>query len=776
MSNLTSLLLGTPGPAVYLTETLQIETPQPQTLVTFHIPLVFQSLTTGPSQLGIELAITLSGSLIQTQLVTLTHNGTEEAARTLQVTVNHPGNPGTYAYSIQARVVSYSNIKGNPFIGRAVAGIASVNAIRAAEGITGPTGATGQTGVTGYPGFQGNGGAHGPMGPTGYGMTGPTGDTGATGADATGSTGGTAGPAGATGVTGQTGAGPAGATGAAVTGATGGGRKGITGPRGVTGLTGEQGATGTGGKGPTGPAGLTGPQGITGEHLPPPQYLYSADPIGLTYDFQTVLALPQSTIDEGSNVLLQGNIQVSFLPYLTAMRVAIVANVLFNDTVIQSFSFYSIQQSSDSFPGGERASVECPFSLTQYDAGGAGVYSLQVKIDQPVPDNRVDVRVENSYLLAEVVDGGRPYVRDRTVYYLASGAVQIFDAVLGLVQSVPMYDNTVTPSNSVYVASADGRYIYYAVSDMLYRYNTLQDVVDWGITLDDGMKPSDLLLTPDQRYLFISDDISTKVQVHDLVQGTTVNTLVFPTNVLFSAVAPDGSYAFFYVYPQASSVPFYNAHPLYAYEIATNTVIGPLMTIQNAPTQNPSFSNPLGVTPDSQEVWLTPNSLQYYYSYVMLSSFDSRDYTGNAAVTSGLLHLKNGDSYVMGSGMTPDLVTGISRFQKLIYLDTYPGTDTQFAIVLSPDENWICIQGTTELVLFSTSEFTSRTIPMTDYTFQGGINFTRDSRYIMVIGTQHVYSVSVDDLAVLTFDLPAGSVNQPLPYTLTNGVYKTQSK
>ncbi|OMF81859.1 hypothetical protein BK146_33540, partial [Paenibacillus sp. FSL R7-0333] len=157
MSNLTFLPLGMPGPAVHLAETLQIAAAQPQTQVTFHIPLVFQSLTAGPSQMGIELETTLSGHPVQTQLVTLSDNGTEEAARTLQVTVNHPGNPGTYAYSIQARVVSYSNIKANPLIGRAVAGIASVATIRADTGITGPTGPTGLTGVTGYPGFLGGG-------------------------------------------------------------------------------------------------------------------------------------------------------------------------------------------------------------------------------------------------------------------------------------------------------------------------------------------------------------------------------------------------------------------------------------------------------------------------------------------------------------------------------------------------------------------------------------------------------------------------------------------
>lgn len=149
MSNLTTLPLGAPGPAIHLAETLEITAVQPQAHVTFHIPVIFQSSSPGESLLRIELETMLSGSVLQTQLVTLSNNGTEETARTIQVTVNHPAYPGTYAYTIRARVVSYINIKADPYIGRAVAGIASVQAIRAATGITGPTGPTGTTGTQG---------------------------------------------------------------------------------------------------------------------------------------------------------------------------------------------------------------------------------------------------------------------------------------------------------------------------------------------------------------------------------------------------------------------------------------------------------------------------------------------------------------------------------------------------------------------------------------------------------------------------------------------------
>ncbi|WP_445321830.1 hypothetical protein [Paenibacillus sp. FSL H8-0048] len=533
--------------------------------------------------------------------------------------------------------------------------------------------------------------------------------------------------------------------------------------------------TGTGEKGPTGPAGFTGARGITGATVPPVQYQYSVDPIGLTYDFQSVLTLPQVTINEGANVLLQGHIQVTFLPYLTAIRVPIVVNVLFNDLIIQSYSFYSIQQSSDSFPFGERASEDCPFSLTHYGAGGTGSYSLQVKLDQPVQDG-LDLRVENSYLYAEQVEQEGAFAGVSIAYYLAAGGVQIFDAGMNSISTVSMYDNTVRPSNSIYAASVDGNYIYYAVSDMLYRFNIQEETVDRSITLENGMKASDLLLLPNQRYLFISDEASAKTLIYDINNENFYKTLNYQTNVLFSAASPDNKYVFFYIY----STPFSGNYtlPVYFYNIESDVYIGPLMQVPDPSSQNVSFSNPLGVTPDNEQVWLTANEPSYYYNYLELSNINFLGYgiTGDSAQTSGLVHLKNGDSYVMGRGLSENNVTGITRFRKNTKLETYPGTDDQFAIVLSPDERWICIQGTQELVLFSTSEFTTRRIPLTDYTFQGGINFTRDSRYVVVIGTQKIYSIDVVYLYVQSVELSTDPSNQPLPYTLSSGVYKAQSK
>lgn len=141
----------------------------------------------------------LSGNVLQTQLVTLSHTGTEETVRTMQVTVNHAAYPGTYAYTIRARVVSYINVKADPSIGRAVAGIASVNTGRAAAGLTGPTGPTGTTGTQGRMGDGGDPGKKGVTGATGYGATGQTGDTGTPGPPAV--------------VTGPVGYGPTGPTG-----------------------------------------------------------------------------------------------------------------------------------------------------------------------------------------------------------------------------------------------------------------------------------------------------------------------------------------------------------------------------------------------------------------------------------------------------------------------------------------------------------------------------------------------------------------------------------
>lgn len=558
------------------------------------------------------------------------------------------------------------------------------------------------------------------------------------------------GPAGPTGPTGQTGVGPRGATGGAVTGATGGNRKGTTGARGAQGPQGIQGPTGTGEKGATGPAGFTGPQGETGAPLPPAQYEYSAAPLNLTNDFQTVLTLPQLDIDGGQNVFLQGNLLITFQPYLTATRVPVVVNVLFNDTLIKDFSFYSIQQSSDSFPGGERASVDCPFSLTDYNAGGPGVYSLQVKIDIPVPDG-FDLRVENRYLFAEAAEKERPSIRDRTAYYLAAGGVQVFDALYGVTKYVPMDSNIQYPLTAPYASSINGDYIYYAVLDRLYRFNTQLEQVDWGIDLMAGMNATDLLLMPDQRYVCISDQAGAKVQIYDLANMGTVDTLTLESNVLFSAASPDSRYAFFYIY----------TGQVHAYEIATGIYVPNIFdgayVIQPAPY--PGFSNPLVISPDSTEVRITPGLANVYYAYAEIGNFSSNGVKASLSYSTwGILQFEDGNIMTITNGSDPANPEQDSRLIRLTpdggQLELSIGGSLR-SITLSPDEQYIGIQTDQGVKIYNPANLFSsgRFVPMPDPPLQGGINFTGDSRYIVNIGTDHMYSISLEDYSVqpLTF-------------------------
>lgn len=365
MSNLTTLPLGTPGPAVHLAETLDIVAAQPQAHVTFQIPVVFQGVTSGPSLLRVELETMLSGNVLQTQLVTLSHTGTEETVRTMQVTVNHAAYPGTYAYTIRARVVSYINVKADPSIGRAVAGIASVNTGRAAAGLTGPTGPTGTTGTQGRLGDGGDPGKKGVTGATGYGATGQTGDTGTPGPPAvvTGPVG--YGPTGPTGETGNNGIGPTGATGVAVTGTTGYSLQGTRGAQGPEGGEGALGPTGTGGKGPEGPPGATGATGATGETVSPVQYQYLTDPQTLTSNPQTILTVNSLQTKPGQRVLLHGNIRVTYLPHADAVRIPFSITINYLNVPIRYLDFQVIVQGYGSLPDpGQRSSVEFPFSFT----------------------------------------------------------------------------------------------------------------------------------------------------------------------------------------------------------------------------------------------------------------------------------------------------------------------------------------------------------------------------------------------------------------------------
>ncbi|NOU79499.1 hypothetical protein GC101_11480 [Paenibacillus sp. LMG 31459] len=559
-----------------------------------------------------------------------------------------------------------------------------------------------------------------------------------------------------------------------MTGATGGSEKGAEGAVGAEGLPGPDGPAGSGGKGPDGPIGPTGPQGVTGAPLPPVQYQYTTDPLRLSYGEQNVLTLASLQTEYGENVLLQGNLLITFQPIQLAQRIPILVSVLYNGIVIKQYDFRSIPQGYGfgvPFPDpGEKASVEFPFSLTHAPAPGAAVYSVQVEINFIVNDG-FPITVESRYLLAEVVGPGLPYNRNATAYYLASGGVEIFNAISGPTRHVAMDNNIKGSLTAAYAASGDGNYIYYAVQDRLYRFNTQAQTVDWGIDLNEDAYVTDLLLMPDQRYLFISDSAGTTLQIYDLVNMSTVNTLPMESNVLFSAASPDNRYAFFYIY----------TGQVHAYEMSTATLIKNIFG--NFGTEpHPGFSNPLVVTPDSKEVRFTDNLQFASYMYAEIGNFSNR---GTKAASDqpnskwGIRILETGESYVMDNGEDPGNTAAllIRRLDQNGDMTTsWPGPDGMFALVLSPDEQWVCAQGTQELVLISTDTLISQTIPMTDNTLQGGLNFTGDSLYIVTIGARHVYSVSVVDFSVRSFELSQDFEDWPLNYSLSSGAYKTQSK
>ncbi|WP_339249908.1 hypothetical protein [Paenibacillus sp. FSL P2-0136] len=775
MSNLTTLPLGAPGPAIHLAETLEITAVQPQAHVTFHIPVIFQSSSPGESLLRIELETMLSGSVLQTQLVTLSNNGTEETARTIQVTVNHPAYPGTYAYTIRARVVSYINIKADPYIGRAVAGIASVQAIRAATGITGPTGPTGTTGTQGQRGDGGGYGNKGVTGATGYGATGPTGDTGEPGPPASVTGGIGTGPTGPTGATGLTVVGPTGATGNAVTGATGTSVKGTQGAPGKEGLQGAPGPTGTMGPGPRGPAGATGATGSTGEPLSPAQYQYRTDPMVLTDSPRVFLTSNVQTM-AGQRVLLQGNVRITYLPLSVATRISVTIGFAYNFSInsfFHSFNFQTIVQGygSDMPDPGQRASVQIPFSLTHAPEPGTGTYTVFLSQNSNPQDN-VTLTAENRYLVAEAVDVGTISSPNSYAYFLAAGGVQTINALVGPTQSVPMDPNIQFNANAAYAAST-GDDIYYAVQDRLYQFDTKAQVVNWGIDLNQDMQATDLLLTPDQRYLFISDEASPQVQVYDLVNSVTVRTLTLESNVLFSAASPDSRYAFFYIY----------TGEVHAYNIALGTlernIFNGLYPIQ--PQLYPGYSNPLVVSPDSTEVRFTPGLAQVFYAHAEVGNFNNkglRTTSGNGSW--GIVQLNNGNCITIDNGVDPNNSVQYANVNLLRpsgdYLLVQFGVPL-YSLVLSPDQQFVCIQSAYGLSVLDSNTLAGSSFPaITDQTFRGGVNFTRDSSFLVVIGTQNIYTISLEDRSIRTFGLPPEPANRPLNYTLSSGAYKTQSK
>ncbi|MEK4047709.1 hypothetical protein NSU18_29295 [Paenibacillus sp. FSL H8-0048] len=377
---------------------------------------------------------------------------------------------------------------------------------------------------------------------------------------------------------------------------------------------------------------------------------------------------------------------------------------------------------------------------------------MQVKIDQHVQDD-LDLIVDDSYLLAEQLG------TDSVVYFIASGAIQIFDAISGVRKSVPL-NGDITGSPSVAnAATLDGHYIYYGVQNKLYRFDTFLEQVNLvsGVDIPSYLQISNLLLMPDERHIFI---ITGTNYLYDLVENNTVNSFSNFDNfsVRFSTASPDGSYAFF----------FTGQNRVYGYEMATNTVIENIFKDfqNNVLIFN---SNPITVSLDGKEIQYAPGVFGSYYVYANIPDWTNVNSVPSQYTTSGMAQLDTGDTFIMGTG---DYHYGNYNYTG-IFLETgddiahLPGAIGQFAMILSSDQQWLGIQGTEAVKLIPIHDNTkSKVVLMPDYNY-GGLSFTRDSRYLITTGQEHIYSISVDDLTVRTFD------NLSLyPGSLTDGVYR----
>ncbi|MFD2879669.1 YncE family protein [Paenibacillus rhizoplanae] len=229
---------------------------------------------------------------------------------------------------------------------------------------------------------------------------------------------------------------------------------------------------------------------------------------------------------------------------------------------------------------------------------------------------------------------------------------------------------------------------YYAVQDRLYQFDTEAQVVNWGIDLNQDMQATDLLLTPDQRYLFISDEASPRVQIYDLVNRVTVRTLPLESNVLFSAASPDSRYAFFYIY----------TGEVHAYNIALGTlernIFNGLYVIQ--PQLYPGYSNPLVVSPDSTEVRFTPGLAQVFYAYAEVGNFSNNGLRTISSNSSwGIVQLDNGNCITIDNGIDPNNSAQNAKVNLLRPNGDYVLVELRvplYSLVLSPDEQFVCIQ------------------------------------------------------------------------------------
>ncbi|MFD2879670.1 hypothetical protein ACFTAO_32865 [Paenibacillus rhizoplanae] len=129
----------------------------------------------------------------------------------------------------------------------------------------------------------------------------------------------------------------------------------------------------------------------------------------------------------GQRVLLQGNVQITYLPLSVATRISIIIGFAYNfsgsASFFHSFNFQTIVQGygSDMPDPGQRASVQIPFSLTHLPEPGTGTYTVFFLSQNSNPQDNVTLTAERRYLVVEAVDGGTISSPNSDAYFSGGG-------------------------------------------------------------------------------------------------------------------------------------------------------------------------------------------------------------------------------------------------------------------------------------------------------------------------------------------------------------------
>ncbi|MFE4749668.1 beta-propeller fold lactonase family protein [Streptomyces mirabilis] len=228
-------------------------------------------------------------------------------------------------------------------------------------------------------------------------------------------------------------------------------------------------------------------------------------------------------------------------------------------------------------PSPARAATNGNAYVANYTAGTVTV--IDTTTNTPVTTVTVGTNPDS---IAITPDNAHAYVSNRS-----SNTVSVIDTTTNTVSTTI---TGFTGGLQGIAIAPDGLHAYVITfSGLVYVIDTTTNMVATTITLPSSADPRFLAITPDSKFVYVTELGLGQVQVIDATTNTISTTITGFTQPTGIAITPDGSFAY---------VADFGTNTVSVIDTATNTVVGSPITVGNAPYG-------LAITPDGTQVYVS---------------------------------------------------------------------------------------------------------------------------------------------------------------------------